>query len=168
MRLNVCLGDITTMHVDGIVNAANETLLGGGGVDGAIHRAAGPELLEECKMLHGCSTGNVKITKRYNLFAKYILHAVGPKYIDGSHQEPELLASCYYQCMLIAYTYNMKSIAFPCISTGTYGYPKEEACEIAVRTVSESIRKLSTEEKMYIYFVCFDRDSYHLYQKQVN
>ena len=155
--------DITTLKVDAIVNAANSKLAGGGGVDGAIHRAAGPELLLECQTLNGCPTGSAKITKAYNLPCKYVIHAVGPVWRGGTRGEEKLLKSCYSTAMEIAKNQNLKTIAFPNISTGIYGYPKAEAAKIAVGEVKSFIQKEDFE--ITVTFVCFDTENYNLYNE---
>lgn len=162
-RLSVIEGDITKLAVDAIVNAANTTLLGGGGVDGAIHRAAGPKLLEECKMLGGCTTGDAKLTKGYNLPAKYVIHTVGPVWQGGNHREDELLASCYRRCFEIARERGIKTIAFPSISTGAYGFPVERASKIAAREIRAALEDNPALEQAAV--VCFDPDTYHWYRK---
>jgi O-acetyl-ADP-ribose deacetylase (regulator of RNase III) len=156
--IDVVEGDITRLDVDAIVNAANETLLGGGGVDGAIHRAAGPELLVECRLLNGCDTGDAKITKGYRLTARHVIHTVGPIWRGGSGGEPDLLASCYSRCLTIAQQHGLRSIAFPAISTGIYGYPRQAAAEIAVKIVSS---QAWIDE---VVFCCFDTATAELYR----
>ena len=140
-KIIVVKGDITTLDVDAIVNAANNSLLGGGGVDGAIHRAAGPQLLEDCRKLRGCQTGKVKITAGFRLPARFVIHTVGPVWQGGDHGEDEQLASCYKNCLSLADSKGIKSIAFPCISTGAYGFPLERASRIAVLEMSGFLRK---------------------------
>jgi O-acetyl-ADP-ribose deacetylase (regulator of RNase III) len=164
-RLLIFEGDITKQAVDAIVNAANTSLLGGGGVDGAIHRAAGPELLEECRQLGGCATGEAKITKGYNLPARYVIHTAGPVWHDGGHNEEELLASCYRNCFALAEKHKLRSIAFPSISTGAYRFPIERASRIAVREANHFLQKNNAIEKVIL--VCFGADVYRCYQKAV-
>jgi len=161
-RLEVVEGDITKLAVDAIVNAANESLLGGGGVDGAIHRAAGPELLAECRNLGGCPTGEARITKGYKLPAKHVIHTVGPVWHGGGRGEDGLLASCYRRSLEIATAQGLKTIAFPAISTGIYGFPADRAAVIAVKTVRDSLTKSDLPDK--VIFCCFGKASVDAHQ----
>jgi O-acetyl-ADP-ribose deacetylase len=160
-RFSIVRGDITTQAVDAIVNAANNSLLGGSGVDGAIHHAAGHNLLKECQTLGGCETGGAKVTKGYNLPAKYVLHTVGPIWQGGSHNEDKLLANCYRNCFALAQKHHIGTIAFPSISTGVYRFPVERASRIALQ---EIIKELETNVKLErVLVVCFDRETYETY-----
>lgn len=161
-RVEVIQGDITRLACDAIVNAANVSLLGGGGVDGAIHRAAGPALLDECRRLGGCTTGNAKATKGYSLPARWVIHAVGPIWRGGNHGEPALLRSAYVQSLALAESLDAQSVAFPNISTGAYGFPKRDAAEIATSTVRAYMAKSSKIST--IIFCCYDHENYSLYQ----
>jgi O-acetyl-ADP-ribose deacetylase (regulator of RNase III) len=160
-KIAVIEGDITKQPVDAIVNAANTSLLGGGGVDGAIHRAAGLGLLEECRRLNGCKTGEAKITKGYNLPVNWVIHTVGPVWQDGNHREDELLASCYQRCLELAHKHGIRTIAFPAISTGVYRFPLERAARIAVTEVKTFLESHTSMEQ--VIFVCFSRPSYDSY-----
>ena len=165
-KIKIIQGDITKLSVDAIVNAANDTLLGGGGVDGAIHRAAGSGLLAECRTLGGCETGQAKITKGYNLPAKYVIHTVGPVYHGGTEREPELLYSCYRNSLELAVQNGVKTIAFPCISTGVYHYPFGGACEIALRAISDFLRENVNIDEVLL--VCFSDVDYKQYNEIFN
>lgn len=165
-RMSVHLGDITKLEIDAIVNAANSSLLGGGGVDGAIHRAAGPEMVMECRMLNGCKTGNAKITKGHRLPARFIVHTVGPVWNGGNAGEPELLASCYRQSLELAAKYELATLAFPAISTGIFRYPPDAAAEIAVKTTAEFL-SLETPLREVI-FCCFDAASFARHEEAVS
>ena len=161
--LRAVQADITTLRVDAIVNAANSSLLGGGGVDGAIHRAAGPELLQECRGLQGCGTGDAKLTKGYRLPAMYVIHTVGPIWAGGAQGEAQALASCYRECLRVAAKHGVTSIAFPSISTGVYGYPKDKAAKIAVATLREY--RSNDAEPMAVTFCCFTMADLAIYQR---
>ena len=165
-QIQVVQGDITKLDCDGIVNAANRSLLGGGGVDGAIHRAAGPELLAECRTLHGCRTGEAKITKGYRLKARYIIHTVGPIY-SGTAEDAAQLADCYRNSLNLAKEHGVHSIAFPAISTGVYGYPLEDATEIAVKTVAQWLEDDHADYAMQVIFCCFDARTERVYQAKM-
>lgn len=162
-KIELLKGDITKLEVDAIVNAANSSLLGGGGVDGAIHRAAGPELLQECIKLNGCKTGDAKVTGGYNLQAKYVIHTVGPVWHSGNSNEESLLRSCYRRSMEEAIDHQIKTIAFPNISTGVYHFPKELAAEIAIKEVTNFLKQRNEIDK--VIFCCFDEDNYELYKR---
>jgi O-acetyl-ADP-ribose deacetylase (regulator of RNase III) len=165
-RIEVVEGDITKQAVDAIVNAANTTLLGGGGVDGAIHRGAGPELLEECRTLGGCATGQAEITKGYRLPATWVSHTVGPVWRDGQHGEDELLASCYRCCFALAEEHGIRTIAFPSISTGAYGFPMERAARIAVRETKGFLERNTSVEKVRL--VCFGKSAFQTHSQALN
>jgi O-acetyl-ADP-ribose deacetylase (regulator of RNase III) len=165
-KIDLKMADITTLEVDVIVNAANNSLLGGGGVDGAIHRAAGPNLLEECKLLGGCRTGEAKLTRGYNLPAKFIIHTVGPVWKGGDNKEDQLLKNCYENSLNIAKQKKFSSLAFPCISTGIYGFPADRAAKIATKTVLEYLKNCKTID--HVVFVCFSKNDYKLYKDILN
>lgn len=164
-RIEVIEGDITRVKVDAIVNAANETLLGGGGVDGAIHRAAGPELLRECSALGGCETGRAKITQGYRLPARHVIHTVGPVWRGGNHGEAELLASCYRESLRLAAQNNLRTVAFPAISCGIYAYPIDQAARIAVREVRDFLARDTTLVRVYL--VCYGQEIFEAYKKAI-
>ena len=167
-KLEVMVGDITTLEVDAIVNAANSTLLGGGGVDGAIHRAAGKDLLEECRSLGGCPTGEAKITKGYKLKASYIIHTVGPIWKGGNEGEAGLLQNCYQSALKLCLKSKIITVAFPAISTGIYGYPKEEACKIAIKAIYNFLKNKDSFNIKKVVFCCFDQLTCEIYKKEID
>jgi O-acetyl-ADP-ribose deacetylase (regulator of RNase III) len=164
-RIEIVQGDITKLKVDAIVNAANTSLLGGGGVDGAIHRASGPELLAECRKLGGCPTGEAKITRGYKLPAKWVIHTAGPIWRGGNHHEDELLAECYRNSLALARRHEAKSVAFPAISTGAYGFPAERASQIALREIQQFLEANDTPERVIV--VCFDEHAGDTYRRSI-
>lgn len=164
-KIEIWQGDITTLSVDAIVNAANHSLLGGGGVDGAIHRTAGPELLAECRKLHGCKTGEAKITAGYCLPAKWVVHTVGPVWRGGSEHEEDLLANCYRSCFMLAAEHEIRSIAFPAISTGIYAFPLERATTIAIHEAQQHLKQVTGPFK--VIFVCFDSEVREAYERKL-
>jgi O-acetyl-ADP-ribose deacetylase (regulator of RNase III) len=163
--IDIVLGDITRQEVDAIVNAANTTLLGGGGVDGAIHKGAGPRLLEECRRIGGCPTGEARITKGYKLPAKYVIHTVGPVWRGGGNREDEFLRNCYRNSLRLAVQNGIKTLAFPSISTGAYGFPIERAASIAIETVTSTLKEDKAVEK--VVFVCFSKSDYEVYRNRI-
>jgi O-acetyl-ADP-ribose deacetylase (regulator of RNase III) len=167
-RISLYLGDITTLEVDAIVNAANTTLLGGGGVDGAIHAKAGPRLLDECRTLGGCNTGDAKATSAYRLPSRFVIHTVGPVYRGGNNNEAQLLSSAYWRSLEVALEIGAKTIAFPAISTGVYAYPLEEATSIAITTVDKFLSEVAEDKIEAVVFVSFDQKTHSIYEKMVS
>jgi len=165
-RIEVIQGDITRFEGDAVVNAANSSLRGGGGVDGAIHRAAGPLLLEACKKFDGCPTGDAVLTPGYNLKAQWVIHTVGPIWRGGNHDEAYLLASCYLKCLSLSFENKFRQVAFPNISTGIYGFPKKEAAQIAINTVTQFLQ--SHEFPQEVIFVCYDTENYSIYREMLS